>query len=430
MITRAQAPAPVKPRLGGMSALPLAARVWWAFTVALAVAVVPWSLSVSQPRVPVEVALFVALVNALLVVVTAYRRQRANLAPTFAYGGVATVAVLVLAGPSAALVSHIGEKLALALLRSPSGERPAPVRSIYNLAWGLPATAVTWAVLMQLPTDSVWDALAAGATWWLINGLLVGPMAALSQRKSWLDGVRLALTNDGSLRIQEVLLVLFAVLAWRAHPLLVGGVVLLVGSQAILGQRLFREFETAALAREEAAKERRRAEVEAIRARRDALTGLPNRQALADLFAAPPPSPGVLMIDLDHFKQINDRFGHAAGDVVLVEVAATIRDTLRPGDFCARLGGEEFVAVLPEIASDEELAAIAERVRLEIRDLKPSLAGNVNVRVTASIGAFRVPPRVALDDGLRYADQATYRAKAAGRDCVKLHIAADTERAA
>jgi diguanylate cyclase (GGDEF)-like protein len=408
---------------GSLLALPPQARLWWLLTVVSGLAVLPWCLSVEQPSPPAYVPLLVAVFNALLVVVTAYRRRRANLAPTFDYGGVATVTVLVLAGPAAALVSYASETLAQALLRNPSGQRPALMRSLFNLAWGAPAAGAAWAVCLLLPEQSVWDAAAAGAMWWLVNGLLVGPMVALSQRRTWLYGVRLALTNDGSLRIQEAVLVLFAVLAWRAHPLLLCGVFLLVISQAMMGQRLFREFETAALAREEAATERRRAETEATRARLDPLTGLPNRHALADLMAVPPLRAGVLMIDLDHFKQVNDRYGHAAGDMVLVAVAQAIRDTLRPADFCARMGGEEFLAVLPGIADEQELAAIAERVRLAVRAVQ--LADYPRLQATASVGATHVPPGMPLADGLLLADQATYRAKAAGRDCVKVHRVAD-----
>jgi diguanylate cyclase (GGDEF)-like protein len=379
---------------GGFLALPASGQVWWIITVATALAVLPWCLTVDQPYLPAPVTVLVGLINAGLVMVTAYRRRRDHLAPTFDYGGVTTIAVLVLAGPLAALVSHASERLALAALRNPAGERPPVIRTLFNLAWGCPAAACAWAATELMPGQQ-FDPLAAGATWWLVNGLFVGPMAALSRRRSWLNGARLALTTDGWLRTQELVLVLFAVLAWRTHPVLLGGVVLLVISQAVTGRRLFREYETARL---------------------DPLTQLPNRNALADVLQSPPLLPGVLMIDLDHFKQINDRYGHDAGDAVLVEVGQAIRQALRPHDFCARLGGEEFVAVLSGVQSDEEVRAIAERVREAVRGVR---AGDGHV--TASIGALRVPAHLPLQQGLRHADQATYRAKADGRDRVQLY---------
>src|SRR6185312_2221790 len=82
-----------------LAELPLAARLWWISTISLAALVLPWCLTVEQPRLPAVVPLLVALLNALLVIVTAYRRRRASLAATFDYAGVATVTVLVLAGP-------------------------------------------------------------------------------------------------------------------------------------------------------------------------------------------------------------------------------------------------------------------------------------------------------------------------------------------
>jgi diguanylate cyclase (GGDEF)-like protein len=109
--------------------------------------------------------------------------------------------------------------------------------------------------------------------------------------------------------------------------------------------------------------------------------------------------------------------------MVLVAVAKAIQVALGPSDFCARLGGEEFCAVLPEINSDEELTAIAERVRVAIRAVRPSLYPTL--QVTASIGAFRVPDHLPLSDGLRFADQATYRAKADGRDRIQLYTGND-----
>src|SRR6185369_1651945 len=144
-----------------LAELPLAGRLWWALTVAAALLVLPWCLTVEQPHAPPWVPLLVALVNAGLVVVTSYRRRRDSLAPTFDYGGVATVTVLVLAGPVAALLSHVGEKLALAMLPNPSGQRPAGVRSLFNIAWGVPTAACAWQACLLLP-DSTWQPLAAG----------------------------------------------------------------------------------------------------------------------------------------------------------------------------------------------------------------------------------------------------------------------------
>ena len=115
--------------------------------------------------------------------------------------------------------------------------------------------------------------------------------------------------------------------------------------------------------REEAQGERQRAEVEAIRARLDPLTQLPNRQALVEVLEALPTQPAVVMIDLDHFKLINDQFGHEAGDAVLVDVAQAILGALRPDDFCARMGGEEFCVLLANIGTDAELLEVTERVR-------------------------------------------------------------------
>ena len=316
---------------GGLLALPVAARWWWAATVLVAFAILPWLLGVEQPHPPAAVPWLVALLNALLVVVTAHRRRRASLEPTFDYGGVATVTVLVLCGPTVALVAFRRARSSRRpWCATPSGQRPA--LDEIDLQPGLGARR--WRAPGQpgmYSPDAIWTPLIVGATWWLVNGLLVGPMVAFGQRKSWADGVRLALTNDVWLRAQETVLMLFAVLAWHSHPLLLGAVALLIVGQAMTSQRLLVEFEAAAVAREEAQAERRRAEAEATRARLDPLTQLPNRHALGEELEATRPRPAVVMIDLDHFKLINDQFGHDAGDAVLVEVARAIRGALRPG---------------------------------------------------------------------------------------------------
>jgi diguanylate cyclase (GGDEF)-like protein len=131
-----------------------------------------------------------------------------------------------------------------------------------------------------------------------------------------------------------------------------------------------------------------------------------------------------LMLDVDHFKQVNDTWGHAAGDVVLQELAQRIESQVRASDVAARYGGEEFVVLLP--GTDVESASkLAERIRLEIAASPIGLPGGEEVVVTASIGIAEVSPRPddkdlkTLGDSLiARADVALYAAKSAGRDRV------------
>lgn len=154
----------------------------------------------------------------------------------------------------------------------------------------------------------------------------------------------------------------------------------------------------------------------------DPLTGLFNRNALeqrlGELDGQPcDPAEGLshalLLCDLDHFKQVNDRFGHAVGDAVLQDVAYTMRATLRAGDSIYRVGGEEILVMLPG-AGHEDAMEIAERVRVAVRERHPS-----GVAVSLSIGvAVAEPGSVDTDDLLARADAALYAAKADGRDRV------------
>jgi diguanylate cyclase (GGDEF)-like protein len=131
---------------------------------------------------------------------------------------------------------------------------------------------------------------------------------------------------------------------------------------------------------------------------------------------------GVLMIDLDHFKLINDEHGHLAGDEVLRAVAATIKSAVRDYDSVGRFGGEEFVVLLPDIGPAAVLA-VAERIRSAIEELKVEYADDSNVRLigslSASIGVATYPDGgTAVDRLLQAADRALYRAKDAGRNQV------------
>lgn len=154
----------------------------------------------------------------------------------------------------------------------------------------------------------------------------------------------------------------------------------------------------------------------------DPLTGLFNRNALeqrlGELDGLPSSaeeglSHALLLCDLDHFKRVNDRLGHAAGDAVLQDVAYTMRATLRAGDSIYRVGGEEILVVLPG-AGEASAVEIAERLRGAVRDRRP-----VGVPVTLSIGvAVSGPGPVDTDELVSCADAALYSAKAAGRDRV------------
>ena len=161
-----------------------------------------------------------------------------------------------------------------------------------------------------------------------------------------------------------------------------------------------------------------------IRAATDGLTGLPNKRAVTDALkrtfaqAATTKAPlALILLDLDHFKQVNDQRGHAVGDQVLANVGATLRGVLRARDFAGRNGGEEFAVLLPDTEIDAALE-IAERVRGAIAEI--SLPGT-DVSVTASIGVAGFPGQASTLDRLeRLADAALYLAKRQGRNRVEL----------
>ncbi|MBV9942322.1 MAG: diguanylate cyclase [Solirubrobacterales bacterium] len=159
----------------------------------------------------------------------------------------------------------------------------------------------------------------------------------------------------------------------------------------------------------------------------DPLTGLANRTLLRDRLTHALArsqrelgATAVLFVDLDNFKQVNDTYGHATGDAVLVEIARCLQSAVRPGDTIARLGGDEFVAVCEDIDADAA-CAVGRRLQQAIR--RPFAAGGAEHRMTASIGIAigeREP-----DALLAAADEAAYRAKAAGRARIELFARGD-----
>jgi diguanylate cyclase (GGDEF)-like protein len=160
----------------------------------------------------------------------------------------------------------------------------------------------------------------------------------------------------------------------------------------------------------------------------DALTGLANRRsfdlALArelDRVARSGESAVLLSLDIDHFKRINDTWGHAAGDEVIKTVARVLNETVRPMDTVARVGGEEFAVVLPNCPL-EFGGTVAERIRRKIENTSITVGHGQQVGVTVSIGGALAPPWVRSSAGLwsQRADLQLYRAKSSGRNLVRL----------
>ncbi|WP_161542458.1 diguanylate cyclase [Levilinea saccharolytica] len=165
----------------------------------------------------------------------------------------------------------------------------------------------------------------------------------------------------------------------------------------------------------------------------DTLTGLFNRRHFfyqaeslvirAQRYGSPL---SAVMIDLDHFKDINDTFGHSAGDHVLREVARALSSALRKSDLIGRYGGEEFCVLLPEIDLEEGRTA-AERLRQEVFNLQiPTLKGTAAVTASLGVAALNLHGET-LDQLLQRADAALYRAKRAGRNAVSVEVGGGTD---
>ncbi|WP_233078884.1 GGDEF domain-containing protein [Rheinheimera soli] len=161
----------------------------------------------------------------------------------------------------------------------------------------------------------------------------------------------------------------------------------------------------------------------------DPLTGLLNRRGLVNAIQGclaylqrQQHSAALFMIDLDHFKQINDKIGHEGGDEVLIAVAAVLQKELRQSDVLARYGGEEFIVFLPQTDSDSAQLA-AERLLLAVRHLQlPQLGSQNSLSISVGITVFNAD--FDFDCQLRRADHALYQAKARGRD--RIEFATDT----
>ncbi len=161
-----------------------------------------------------------------------------------------------------------------------------------------------------------------------------------------------------------------------------------------------------------------------LRATHDGLTGAWNRVAILDLLqreyelsARTGTTIGLIMLDVDHFKQVNDRYGHLTGDLVLVDIARRMHQAVRSYDLVGRYGGEEFLVVSPD-CDLEQVQMCAERIRSSVAE-KPVFAEGALVDVTVSAGVAMLSSGLNTErQALAAADTALYRAKAEGRNRV------------
>jgi diguanylate cyclase (GGDEF)-like protein/PAS domain S-box-containing protein len=157
----------------------------------------------------------------------------------------------------------------------------------------------------------------------------------------------------------------------------------------------------------------------------DALTGLPNRRQFEDRIATALADAevsgkalAVMFLDVDHFKSINDRLGHVAGDIVLKEFAERLRHTVRGTDIAARLAGDEFVVLLENVQGEHDIEVVSRKIVAAVRE--PFFCAGAPLQVTTSIGiAYCTQPRTA-SELLACADAALYEAKGAGRDTFRV----------
>jgi diguanylate cyclase (GGDEF)-like protein len=215
------------------------------------------------------------------------------------------------------------------------------------------------------------------------------------------------------------------------EPLLVAGEV--IGSVLVEHDKPLREQDTTAL-RESVSQAApvlanlRNLAVAEFRAATDALTGLPNKRAVQDTIKRMAAQSGrtlaplsAMMVDLDHFKQINDGYGHGRGDDVLAAVGAALSMTVRASDFVGRNGGDEFIVLLPNTDA-ERAAGVGEKLRAAIAEITVS---DVDRDITASVGIATIPQHARDGDQLvRSADRALYVAKTNGRNEVEIAVAA------
>jgi diguanylate cyclase (GGDEF)-like protein len=227
-----------------------------------------------------------------------------------------------------------------------------------------------------------------------------------------------AVSGHHEFEVREILIRTAALTDAQFYAMLLGSWVVMIA--AYLAARL-RNLRKAA--RERRIQEERMLNEARETARRDPLTGLLNRRGLVeryeDLTRQKPETTGmaVILLDVDHFKRLNDTYGHSAGDIVLAEMAKVVSVNIRSADLAARWGGEEFIVV----CADSERRG-AYRIAQKLREQIAAASFGVCGQVTASFGiSFATGPGADLNDLVKLADIALYEAKAEGRNRCKLH---------
>jgi len=277
---------------------------------------------------------------------------------------------------------------------------------------GVDVIGVLFAVFAESydPKANAWTALLLVG---LVAALRAGSRAALATAAAGWAGLAAIVLGLGGLSGYAVSALVYSAMLLASVAAIAGGAV----------DRLMAAAAAAELAQQRLARQ----------AGTDGLTGLANRLAFdAELArrwqdSAGPARVGLLVLDLNRFKEVNDRFGHAAGDELLQAVATRLASQLRPGDVLARLGGDEFAVILGD--AHTELAACGAADRLAAGLLTPVTVPVADLELTAtvSIGVAVSPAHAASPDGLlRAADTGMYRAKSAGRP-VALYSAAGAQ---
>jgi diguanylate cyclase (GGDEF)-like protein len=396
--------------LGGLEALPGRAKLVWLSVIFLGLAAMLLALSVPQTWLPIEAML--GLVAAYGCLQVLQRRPKAVLpivphqSVMLDYANVLPAAVLMLAGPGSFIVLATACELSADMMVRRQ-------RDWYKAAYGVAqlflAGVAAW-LAMHLVEDE-WLRMCVGLlTWTLAHELLVALITSAASRQPLLSRLRAGVQAGMWIDLQEFGLAIFAVFAWQVQPALLLVVALIVFGQSRLVEDIRRAHRAAVSAEAEAQRQRDRAQ-------RDALTGVASRLALELQLDAEASGVGaILMVDLDHFKTINDTYGHLVGDQVLHAAASALAGCVRPGDLVTRFGGEEFCILLAGTPPCDDVHMVAERLRASIVALQ--LPEWPDLRVTGSVGGALRAEGESSRHTLKRADDAVLDAKLAGRDRV------------